>query len=146
MNKKKMLIGIKIVTIIICVFIIGAIFYFNDNTINYGILLIDRDGPGGGNLTLAYDIKNGMFAPSVSDVYLDIWVFHLNDTHHGLLHYYIPIYGLNKEGQKDRVNIASSLLDSGEYIIHTNLFYRTDVDHYKHPHLEMKFEIINEVV
>ena len=140
MKKKKMLIGIKIIVIIICVFIIGAIFYFNNNTINYGIWLIDSDGPGG-NITLAYDIKNGMFAPSVSDVYLDIWVFHLNDTflQHGLLHYYIPIYGLNIEGQKDRVNIASSLLDPGEYVIHTDLIYRTDADHYKH--LEMKFEI-----
>ena len=139
MNKKTKAIGL--VAVIICAFIIGAIFYFNNNTINYGILLIDSDGPGGGNITLAYDIKNGMLAPSVSDVYLDIWIFHLNDTHRGpLLHYYIPIHGLNREEQKDRVNIASSLLDPGEYVIHTDLIYRTDRgDHYKH--LEMKFEI-----
>ena len=141
MNKKTKSIGI--VAVVICAFSIGAIFYFNNNTINYGILLIDSDGPGGGNITLAYDIKNGMLAPSVSDVYLDIWVFHLNDTQHGLLHYYIPIYGLNREEQKDRVNIASSLLDPGEYIIHTNLFYKTaDVAYYKQPQLEMKFTIV----
>jgi len=136
MKKKSM--GIRIIVIVICAFIIGAIFYFNNNTINYGILLIDSDGPGDGNITLAYDIKNGMLAPSVSNVYLDIWVFRLNDTQHGLLHYYIPIYGLNSEGQKDRVNIASSLLDSGEYVIHTTLFYKTDACYYKH--LEMNFE------
>jgi hypothetical protein len=82
--------SVMILIMLVCAAIIGAIFYLNNNTINYGILLIDSDGSGDGNLTLAYNIKNGMLAPSVSDVYLDIWVFDLNDTHRALLHYYIP--------------------------------------------------------
>jgi len=140
-GKKSIGIIVCIVSIIITASVIGSLLYFTNNDINYGILLIDRDVPVGNNITLAYDIKNGMFAPSVSDVHLDIWVFHLNDTalDHGLLHYYIPIYDLNREGQKDRVNIASSLLDSGKYIIWTYLIYTTDRDHYKQ--LAMEFEI-----
>lgn len=144
MKKEKNSIGIIacIVSIIIIVSAICAIFYLTNNDINYGILLIDRDVPVGNNITLAYDIKNGMFAPSVSDVCLDIWVYHLNDTLRalGLLHYYIPIYDLNREGQiKDQVNISAYCLDSGEYMVHTDLIYTTDMNYYKH--LEIEFEI-----
>ena len=137
---KKELIAV-IVFIIICTSIVGAVFYFNENDIVCGILITDRDIPVGDNITLDYEIKNGMFAHSVSDVYLDIWVFHVNDTalQHGLLHYFIPIYGLNNERIKDQVVISAYLLDSGVYVIHTDLVYRTDTDHYKH--LEIEFEI-----
>lgn len=132
---KKELIAI-IITIIICASIVGTIFYFNENDIKFGILITDRDIPVGDNITLHYETKNGMFAPSVSDVYLDIWVFHVNDTalHEGLLHYFIPSYNLSG------VQVISAyLLDPGEYIVHADLVYRTDTDHYKH--LEMKFRI-----
>lgn len=138
---KKELIGI-IVCIIICTSIVGTVFYFNENDISCGILIIDRDIPVGDNITLDYEIKNGMFAPSVSDVYLDIWVYDLNDTTkwYGLLHYFIPIYGLNSERVKDQVVISAHFLDPGVYVICTRLQYTTDLS-YLGKQLEMEFRI-----
>lgn len=129
-----------IVAISIISGILGTILYVTNNDIMHGILIIDRM-PVGNNITLDYEIKNGMFAPSVSDVYLDIWVFHLNDTalDRGLLHYYIPIY-LNRDGGiKASKTIGTHCLDSGEYIVWTDLIYTTDRAHYKQ--LAIEFEI-----
>ena len=138
---KKELI-IIVISISICALIIGAIFYSNNNNISYGILIIDGDIPVGDNITLVYEIKNGMFAPSVSDVNLDIWVFDLRDTNfqEGLLHYVIPIHDLNSEQITDQVVISAHYLDPGKYVIRTRLTYTTDQS-YLGKQLEMEFEI-----
>jgi len=144
MTEEKTLIAILcILVIIIVALILGSIFYFTNNDITYAILLTDGEIPVGNNITLIYEIKNGIFAPSVSDIDLDIWVYHLNATgsSSGLLHYYVPIdVDLNREGGVEgQVAISAYHLDVGEYTIYTTLRYTTDGGYYKQ--LETEFEI-----
>jgi len=145
--KKTTLNAVIIISIIItlsCVSIIGAIFYSNENDIVLGILITDNNIPVGDNITLHYEIKNGMFAHSVSDVDLHIWVYDLRDTHfqEGLLHYFIPIDGLNSERIKDSVIISAHYLNPGEYLVSATMNYRTNMNHYKY--METEFEIYSE--
>jgi len=137
--------AVVIIAIIICVSILGTVFYFNENDIVYGISIMNHDIPVGDNITLHYEIKNGMFAHSVSNVDLDIWVYDVRDTNfqEGLLHYYIPVnVTLYSGGVEGQVAISAHYLDPGIYLVSATLWYKTDISYYKY--LETEFEIYSE--